>query len=160
MKEDGETVTKQFLPLFKPLRSARKQIFDEVSAAEDPYQRLEDLVGNHEAYIINFSNCGGGPKTVEFRQHAASMDMHEIFWWVRFCLGMVGLAMINADSGLTCSVRDLGDKIDIEDLLVAVGLDESGLEYYGKKLAQYGDETKYGVYFEEWEEGEQLGYAW
>lgn len=159
VKEGRELVTKLFEPLFQPFADVRRQIFDEVVASEDPLRKLRELVGDHKAHILNFTNHEGGPKTVEFRQHAASKDVQEIFWWVKFCLGMVTLAMGNADSGVMCSVKDWDDKIDIMDLLAAIGLEKGGVEYYRRKIGEYDDGSKLGVYFEEWEEG-QVGEEW
>jgi len=138
--EKGNVVVKKFEPLFTPLEEVRRQIFDEVDRADDPYEALKKQVGTERSYIVNFKhiNRASGPRTIEFRQHAASDDPPEIFWWVEFCLGLVRLAMRYEAFGEECPVQDWEDRIDIEDLLDAMGMKDVGKEYYRKKVGEYG----------------------
>ena len=137
--EDGNMVVKKFEPLFTPLEEVRKQIFDEVDRADDPYEALKERIGMERSYIVNFNyiNRESGPRTIEFRQHAASDDPSEIFWWVQFCLGLVRLAMRYEAYGGECIVHDWNDRIDIEDLLDAMGMEDAGKEYYRQKADGY-----------------------
>jgi len=138
--EDGNMVVKKFEPLFTPLEEVRRQIFDEVDKSDDPYEALKERIGTERSYIVNFKhiNRGSGPRTIEFRQHAASDDPSEIFWWVKFCLGLVQLAMLYEVLGWECPVQDWNDRIDIEDLLDAMGMEDKGKEYYRQKIDRYG----------------------
>ncbi len=137
--EDGNMVVKKFEPLFTALEEVRRQIFDEVDKADDPYEALKERVGTERSYIVNFKhiNRESGPRTIEFRQHAASEDPSEIFWWVEFCLGLVRLAMWYDASAEECPVHDWKDRIDIEDLLDAMGMRDAGKEYYRRKADGY-----------------------
>lgn len=149
--DEGNLVTKLFEPLFKSLDAVRAEIFDDVAAARDPYQKLVSIMGDRRAHIINWChvNRSRGSRTVEFRQHAASIDETGIFWWVRFCLGLVRLAGRNADSRVRCPVENWDSRIEVEDLLAAVGLEEDGVEFYCQKIVEYDDGRELNVYFVE-----------
>jgi hypothetical protein len=150
--EEGNMVVKKFEPLFTPLGEVRKQIFDEVDRADDPYEALKERIGTERSYIVNFKhiNRESGPRTIEFRQHAASDDPVEIFWWVEFCLGLVQLAMRYEASGEECQVQDWQDRIDIEDLLDAVGMEDAGKEYYRRKADGYAAREDCPDHLEYW----------
>jgi len=138
-EETGEIVTKKFESTFKAVHAIRRILFDEVDATEDPVFQLQLRMGKHRGQIVNFAYLSreNGPQTIEFRQHAGSVDAREINYWVEFCLGLVRLAWRYADGEGECRVKHWNDKVDIADLMEDMGLDENVEEFYLEKVEEY-----------------------
>lgn len=133
----------------KSLEDIHARLFDDVDAAEVKEEKgLDKLLsymgcGRDKDRIVNFRALLGGkdgkrPKTVEFRQHAGTLDVQEVGWWVRFCLGLVQLAWRYGVEGQVGKMKSWEDKIDIEDLWEAMGFQEEGREFYRKRREQWG----------------------
>ncbi|KAJ9669276.1 hypothetical protein H2201_000628 [Coniosporium apollinis] len=151
--ETGKRERKQFVPIFKPLEEIRASLFETVDAAPQPLERLLGFMGRHRAHIVNFSGLvrEGRPNTVEFRQHAGTLDPQDVFWWVKFCTGLVQLAHRYTMTGEECPVSDWEDKIDIEDLFEAIQFPEEGKEYFRKRMETYTPNAPKRIgYWEEW----------
>ncbi|RDI89588.1 hypothetical protein Vi05172_g714 [Venturia inaequalis] len=140
--DTGDLVTKRHESTYKAVHEIHRLLFDEVDAATDPVQQLQKSMGKARGMIVNFAylNRRNGPQTIEFRQHAGSMDSKEIGNWVRFCLGLVKLAWRYADGEGGCGVKHWSDRVDIGDLMEEMGLEDEDREYFQGKVAGFGDE--------------------
>jgi hypothetical protein len=160
-QDTGETVTKLFDCTYKSLEWVRHSIFDEVNRAESPIEALQLRMGKKRNHIVNFAylNRRDGPQTIEFRQHAGSVDAVEIGFWVEFCLGLVRLAERYADGDGECTVRSWDDKIDVEDLFEEIGLSGEGRCYYRGKIMEYAVDAPEPIelWQEAWEDDEEEG---
>jgi hypothetical protein len=138
-EETDESSTKKFESTFKAVSEIRRIIFDEVENAVDPVAHLLSRLGRERGYIVNYKylNRRDGPQTIEFRQHAGSVDAEEIAHWVRFCLALVKLAIKYAEEGKDCGIKHWNDKIDVEDLMVEMELEAEEREYYKSKAQEY-----------------------
>lgn len=153
----GETVTtiklKKHESRYKAIHEIHRLLFDEVDQAENPIAQLQKGMGPRRGMTVNFAYLDrpNGPQTIEFRQHAASVDGKEISYWVRFCLGLVKLAWRFADGESEYKVKHWGDRVDILDLMGEMGLEEEVRSFYEGKIEEYGDE---GILGEEelWQE--------
>lgn len=151
--ETGERKRKKFVPIFKPLDEIRALLFETVDAAGVPLERLLGFIGRHRAHLVNFSGLvkENRPNTIEFRQHAGTLDPRDVFWWVQFCTGLVQLAHQYAITGDECPVSDWEDRIDIEDLFEAIGLPDEGREFFRERREVYGAKAPKRIgYWEEW----------
>jgi hypothetical protein len=138
-EETSKIVTKKFDCTYKALESIRRSIFDEVDAAENGLHALQLRVGMLRGHIVNFAliNRKSGPQTIEFRQHAGSIDAVEIAHWVGFCMGLVRLAERYAAGNGSCRVKTWDDEIDIEDLFEEIGLGEEGKLFYRGRIEKF-----------------------
>ncbi|TLD25985.1 putative amidoligase enzyme [Venturia nashicola] len=151
--DTGDMVMRKHESTYKAVHEIHRLLFDEVDESPDPIAQLQKLVGKARGMIVNFAylNRTNGPQTIEFRQHAGSIDPKEIGYWVNFCLGLVNLARRFADEVGECQVKHWKDRVDIGNLMEEMGLEQEVEEFYGRKIAVHGDE---GVLGEEglWQE--------
>ena len=133
-------------------------------AATEPHLRdasqkaladLLDRIGKRKGHVVNFSGLvkDGRPNTVEFRQHAGTTDAEEMYWWVRFCTGMVQLAHRYASTGEGCPIESWTDDRGVEVLFELMGFPSEGREFYKRKMEAYataeGEEAEHvGVFIE------------
>lgn len=85
------TTTTEEQPLIS-LASARAKIF----AKEMTVERLAKLMsGTTKGRIVNWlylARTNGAARTLEFRQHAGTLEPETVRWWVGFCVGLVRLS--------------------------------------------------------------------
>jgi hypothetical protein len=62
------------------------------------------------------------------------------------------LAGSMAAAGRHCWVESWDDRMEVEDLLAAVGLGKGGMDFYRRRMLEYDDGSEVGVYFVEWVE--------
>jgi hypothetical protein len=139
----GEIQIQTFQSVYKALGEIRRVLFEEADRTADPVRYVVERMGRARGYAYNFSALvkREGPKTVEFRQHAGSIDAGEIQHWIGFCVGLVALASryAAAAAGTTdgCKVQHWGDRVSIEDLWEEMGLEAEGRQFYREKMALY-----------------------
>lgn len=89
----------------------------------------------------NLSYSGHYKRTVEFRQHAGTLDPVAVNNWVKVCVGIVSFVSFNSKSFLTEFLFDhiqreeVKTQIDVLRLLSLIGLDglDSPAEYYRRR---------------------------
>ncbi|KAI9709234.1 MAG: hypothetical protein M1820_003354 [Bogoriella megaspora] len=142
-REDGTTMRCNY----KPLSWIRRQIFDvEDSTAIgglSAEEKILRLVGQDRGRFVAFAPLAreevrGRARTVEFRQHRGTTDPVEVRHWVRFCVGLVGLAWRYYRVGGECGVKSWRDGIDLEDLWEEMRLGEGERKYWREKREEYG----------------------
>jgi hypothetical protein len=141
-EETGEMVTRKFESTYKAVHEVRRILFEQVEQATDPISHLQRRMGRKRGLIVNFAylNRANGPQTIEFRQHAGTVDAEEISHWVKFCLGLVRLAWKYADGMGECGVQHWKDRVDVVDLMEEMGLEDEVKGAYLEKMEKYGDE--------------------
>jgi Putative amidoligase enzyme len=145
---------KKFEPLVESAASIRKQVFGTAR-----HQELAELMGEGRYRIVNWQYVDGaimnreGPKTIEFRQHAGCVEPGAIMRWVRFCVALVGLAFRYAEEGSGVKAECWDDKIEVEKLMVEMGLAEEDIVAWEKVVREYEEEDDCPLpyeYYVEW----------
>lgn len=117
---------------------------------------MEELVTKHlnksgRGYVVNFRGLvtADRPNTVEFRQHAGTLDVEEMTWWIRYCVGMVRLAHGLADRGAVPSCKDWDVAVELitDDLWNLVGFPQEGRDF-NKDMAERNGPRPVSMVFE------------
>ena len=114
--------------------SIRDEIFKRRNRAQ-----LERLIGNERYSRVSFEHISDrhGLRTVEFRQHAGSLDATEIMHWVVFCNALVRWEYRLAEHGESCLPeidRWSSSGLNIMRLLGMLDLPEDTKSFYIAKL--------------------------
>ncbi|TKA53133.1 hypothetical protein B0A49_11664 [Cryomyces minteri] len=141
----GVSTLKKMEPTYLPLAQIRRMLFDDVdkTGAGDSGKGLRKLCAymGHKGHLVNFSyltrTADAGPRTLEFRQHAGTLEADDVYHWVLFCTGLVRLAYRYAETGTDSAVESWDDTIDIELLWSEMGLPEASREFLRQKAAFY-----------------------
>ncbi|KAJ9631844.1 hypothetical protein H2203_000244 [Taxawa tesnikishii (nom. ined.)] len=125
----------KYLCSYMPIQEIR----DRIDKAD--HAQLVELMGAAHRHAVNFSYTarkvakGEGAATIEFRQHAGTLDPEEIYHWVQHCLALVRLASTSAGR-----VKTWDDKIALEDLWEDMALPEGTLSFLRARKAAYAAE--------------------
>ncbi|KAF1992099.1 hypothetical protein K402DRAFT_459287 [Aulographum hederae CBS 113979] len=140
-EESGTMKEGQFVSTCRPLAKIRESLFETVSSDPEPLQCLLTFIGQLKDPIVNWSYLvrESGPRTLEFRQHTASIDPIEISLWVVFCTSLVQLAHKYATTSEECPIQswEQDSQITLSNLMEPMGLDDSVRMYYEDKVAEY-----------------------
>ncbi|KAF2400350.1 hypothetical protein EJ06DRAFT_577757 [Trichodelitschia bisporula] len=155
--EAKKVVKKRVSAVYRPMSYVRLCLFKHVDhgmTPEEKWKRLREFVGKARYYVVNFSFIHRdpeteGPKTLEFRQHKASLDPDEIYWWTVFCTKLTQLAYTTNEKAFPL-VKEWEDSIDLCDLWDAMEFPTEGQEFYLRRLA--ADPEMYPEPVGEWEE--------
>ncbi|KAI9640003.1 hypothetical protein NHQ30_011562 [Ciborinia camelliae] len=83
--------------------------------------------------LLPSNNTGSIKRTIEFRQHEATLDAEQVTQWVRLCVGLVKASAaadpIILDPYLRSLVQKEKEKIHVGDILKQLGLETSGVYY-------------------------------
>lgn len=117
------------------VKTVRKRIFDCTTLTQ-----LQDLIGQNRQYMYNFSHIAEHMeplRTIEFRQHDASVDPQEIMHWVVFCRALVVWAYKLAAEAEPLKHLTAWDQKDlaITKLLENLDLPKETQDYYLEKVA-------------------------
>lgn len=128
--------------VYMPLKDIKKRVFDSVHSSPDPHRALVTLMGSSKQHLINWTytarSPGQGPATIEFRQHAGTLDAHEVVMWTRFCISLVNLAYALTQHATLFTVDDWDEyNFDIENLWTGMRLQEDVRAYYAAKVNEY-----------------------
>lgn len=150
---------KKFEPIYKALSEIRGAIFDTVNNAADPILRLIPLMGRHKGRKVNFSALSqlGRPSTVEFRQHAGTLDTKAVYWWAQFCTSLVRLADRYARTEGECPVRDWDDRICVENLFEEMGFAQEGRDFFRARMETFAGLEDIPEPVGYWREYEEFG---
>lgn len=139
----GRMLKQTCLPNYQSVAEIKAAIFQGVEGARDPRARFRLLTGGKQ-HAVNFSYCfrdSPAAATVEFRQHAGSLDADEVFHWYGHCAGLVGLARRYARENTTV-LEALGigcwdDAICLEDLWGEMRLPEESRVFYRQRIERF-----------------------
>ena len=124
-------LNRQFEELAHEARVSRVEELKTVRNVEETFNRVCGDTSHYFAY--NFCNLENTKlKTIEFRQHEASLDPEAINMWVVTACNLINLSHTAGHSGFMNLIRDnMSDPLyTILDLLRDLGLDEARI-YYG-----------------------------
>ncbi|CAD6452082.1 bc0669f5-5eef-4021-88af-057f7237d178 [Sclerotinia trifoliorum] len=132
--------------VFKKRRTIR-QIRNEIHQLQD-----ESAVADYMCFpatsrlrIVNFRplRYTKFPRTIEFRQARGSLDIHDVNYWVDFCVGLVQLAEYYVENpGARIQSWDEDHdghvkKLDIFQLMEDMNLDERTMRYWRHRVAKH-----------------------
>ncbi|KAI9796516.1 MAG: hypothetical protein M1835_003850 [Candelina submexicana] len=123
------------LPLSMPKKAA---IIAEASSIEDFIMLVTNPLGRYTAY--NLHGLVHGPfKTIEFRQHAGTMDVPAIAHWVQFVGGLVSFAHSAGPHHLLWLLHKVSENPDMQftELLYELDMD-SLMPYYLTRMHKHG----------------------
>ena len=119
-------------------------IANEISSITDIVEKVQ-CSGRFTTY--NFSplreyTCSNSrpPRTIEFRQHAGTLDSDEILSWVHFCLGLVGEAHAAGPKGFASLIvkrMHNAKTFSLLDLLQGLGMEGAYAFFEEKGLHQH-----------------------
>ncbi|KAI9838604.1 MAG: hypothetical protein M1819_004918 [Sarea resinae] len=142
----GETCEEERPRLYAPVADLRRRIF-EGQGKELP--GFCHLMGGGKGYYVNWSYLQrlDLPNTIEFRQHAGTLDPEEVIWWVRFLVRLVRFAFKLANDAETADGvrgwwlgKDWAD-FNIEELWTAMEFPAAGRDFYRRKIEEYKVES-------------------
>ncbi|KAI9696014.1 MAG: hypothetical protein M1836_005845 [Candelina mexicana] len=124
-----------YLPMSIPKKAA---IIAEASSIEDFVMLVTNPLSRYTAY--NLHGLVHGPfKTIEFRQHAGTMDIPAIAHWVRFVGGLVAWAHAAGPHHLLWLLQKVNENPDMQftELLYELDMD-SLIPYYRTRMNKHG----------------------
>lgn len=165
-EETGELISEEYDQHYKNLGTIQMDIFGEGQGMDvGQADRLEKLVKlmnpQKRGHVVNFTGLISPerPQTVEFRQHAGTLDVEEMGHWVQFCVGLVALAHKCACEGeVRWSGKRWEEVVDmgIEELWEEMGFQEESRNYYRGRGVGGMPTAVFEKRFEEEEEDENV----
>lgn len=123
-----------------------------IFAADMTMAKLSWLMcGTKKGHIVNFTYLAredGFPRTVEFRQHAGSLDPEGVRWWILFVTGLVKLAAhmakeFGAEEGYAGEGYPAAENMggaNLEELWGLMEFEEPGREFFKKRIEEFAEE--------------------
>ncbi|TGO26050.1 hypothetical protein BPAE_0067g00220 [Botrytis paeoniae] len=130
----------------KSLKDPEEEVLEWILTRTPPTVRefLDTICMHSGAY--NFANLqlshnvGSIKRTIEFRQHEATLDTERITQWIRVCVGLVKASAAAdpavLDPYLRLLVQTKREKLRVWDILKELGLESSGNYYKARMLRE------------------------
>ncbi|TEY75123.1 hypothetical protein BOTCAL_0065g00250 [Botryotinia calthae] len=130
----------------KSLKDPEGEVLDWILTRTPPTVRgfLDTICMHSGAYnFVNLQpshNVGSIKRTIEFRQHEATLDTERITQWIRVCVGLVKASAVAdpavLDPYLRLLVQTKRERLRVWDILKESGLETPGLYYKTRMLRE------------------------
>ena len=131
---------KTFITNYSDLSQIRHDIFSSTTL-----ERLVNTVQTDRFHTVNLRGLVDPerPNTIEFRQHAGSLDADEMTKWTQFCASLVSAAKHFAEIGTQSPQDGVKDwehvrNLQFRDLSQLLNLDPDLHDYFEQKISKLG----------------------